>query len=293
MVQPKYSPEEALQRIKLMMKYDTSKTLNENKELVSEALPLAALAALPWLKIGAGAAVAGIGTWIYNVQGGGDSFQKTKSFFEGCTKLDKNLKPLQGKQAHRDAAYSIYNAIEGFGTDEDAIRAALSSMESIADLCAMHKFYTRTYGDLYKDLDGDLDGEDFRKYVWSAIAPLIDDAEDDLEQSKQEDAGGGEEKKDGKAAQQGGGYRDCAGSYSFGCKTSPQGAIGQVQACIGVDVDGKFGPNTRKALNNKGYTSFTDDEVSKICGKQQSVQTPQQDEYSVQVDYDSIEDILK
>jgi hypothetical protein len=140
-------------------------------------------------------------------------------------------------------------------------------MESIADLCAMHKFYTRTYGDLYKDLDGDLDGEDFRKYVWSAIAPLIDDAEDDLEQSKQEDAGGGEEKKDGKAAQQGGGYRDCAGSYSFGCKTSPQGAIGQVQACIGVVVDGKFGPNTRKALNNKGYTSFTDAEVNKICNK--------------------------
>jgi hypothetical protein len=30
MVQPKYSPEEALERVKLMMKYDTSKTLNEN-----------------------------------------------------------------------------------------------------------------------------------------------------------------------------------------------------------------------------------------------------------------------
>jgi hypothetical protein len=29
MVQPKYSPEEALERIKLMMNYDSSKTLNE------------------------------------------------------------------------------------------------------------------------------------------------------------------------------------------------------------------------------------------------------------------------
>jgi hypothetical protein len=36
MVQPKYSPEEALQKIKLMMKYDSSKTLNENKQLVTE-----------------------------------------------------------------------------------------------------------------------------------------------------------------------------------------------------------------------------------------------------------------
>jgi hypothetical protein len=30
MVQPKYSPEEALERVKLMMKYDLSKTSTEN-----------------------------------------------------------------------------------------------------------------------------------------------------------------------------------------------------------------------------------------------------------------------
>lgn len=37
MVKPKYSPEEALQRVKLMMKYDSSKTLNENKLLIEQA----------------------------------------------------------------------------------------------------------------------------------------------------------------------------------------------------------------------------------------------------------------
>ena len=36
MVQPKYSPEEALERVKLMMKYDLSKTSTENKKVVSE-----------------------------------------------------------------------------------------------------------------------------------------------------------------------------------------------------------------------------------------------------------------
>lgn len=36
MVQPKYNPEEALERVKLMMKYDLSKTLTENKTLVLE-----------------------------------------------------------------------------------------------------------------------------------------------------------------------------------------------------------------------------------------------------------------
>lgn len=36
MVQPKYSPEESLERVKLMMKYDLSKTSVENKKVVSE-----------------------------------------------------------------------------------------------------------------------------------------------------------------------------------------------------------------------------------------------------------------
>jgi hypothetical protein len=36
MVQPQYSPQEALERVKLMMKYDTSKTLNENREIITE-----------------------------------------------------------------------------------------------------------------------------------------------------------------------------------------------------------------------------------------------------------------
>jgi hypothetical protein len=36
MVQPQYSPQEALERVKLMMKYDTSKTLNENREIIFE-----------------------------------------------------------------------------------------------------------------------------------------------------------------------------------------------------------------------------------------------------------------
>ena len=32
MVQPKYSPTEALNKMKLMMNYDSSKTLNENEQ---------------------------------------------------------------------------------------------------------------------------------------------------------------------------------------------------------------------------------------------------------------------
>ena len=56
MIQPHYSPQEALDKIKLMMKYDSSKTLNENKKIVSEQYVAPAAAAT--------AAGAGIGAGI-------------------------------------------------------------------------------------------------------------------------------------------------------------------------------------------------------------------------------------
>jgi hypothetical protein len=60
------------------------------------------------------------------------------------------------------------------------------------------------------------------------------------------------------------GYRSCSGSYSYGCKAD---AIATVQGCLGgLVVDGKFGPKTQAALKAKGYESFTDAEVDKICG---------------------------
>lgn len=266
MVQPQYSPQEALDRIKLMMKYDTSKTLNENVESINEIAILGF--AIPWLWAAGAAAAAGVGTWIYNVQGGGDAFSKTQTFLQGCTTLDKNLKPTQSKGDHRAAADSIYNAIQGVGTDEAAIKGAISSMETVADLCAMAKYYNRTYGDLYDDLDSDLDGESFRQYVWSAIAPVVDDAEEDLANAKDGKKTDDGKKTGGGTGASGGGYKECSGSYSKGCKSE---AIKKVQGCLGLVTDGKFGPKTEAALKAKGFSSFTDAEVDKICNKQTTV----------------------
>jgi hypothetical protein len=277
MVHPKYSPEEALERVKLMMKYDTSKTLNENKEsnkqLIKEFVPVVIAGytiAAPWVAGATAAAVTAVGTWIYNVQGGGDSFSKTKTFFQGCSSLAANLKPSQDKSAHREAADSIYNAIQGFGTDEDAIRGAISSMETVADLCAMYKYYNKTYGDLYDDLDSDLDGESFRQYVWSAIAPIVEDAEEDLSKAEEENP----ETVDG-GGSTGGGYKSCSGTYTYGCKAD---AIATVQGCLGgLVADGKFGPKTQAALKAKGFDSFTDADVNKICNKTTTVDSDEED----------------
>ena len=88
MKQPEYSPLEALERIKLMMKYDMSKTLNENKEVIKEqyvAPTVAGTAAVG----GTAAAVAGglaatnigtttaLGSTVYSAMGVGGALAPT------------------------------------------------------------------------------------------------------------------------------------------------------------------------------------------------------------------------
>lgn len=282
MIQPKYSPEEALDRMKLMMNYDSSKTLTENvqstKKPVNEVFPTTLAAVGPWIAgllsptawaLGGIGGVAALATWIYNVQGGGDSFEKTKRFFDGCDKNMKNIKPTVDKQTYRAAADKIYNAIEGLGTDEEAIKSALMSMPTVADLCALNSWYSTQYGDLYDDLDSDIDGTDFIKYVWSAIAPQIADAEDDVKKTEEIVKDCKENPNQEKCKSSGEGYKDCTGFYQKGCKTAPDGPIGKVQGCLGgLKQDGKFGPNTEAKLKEKFpefVGGFRDSEIDKIC----------------------------
>ena len=62
-------------------------------------------------------------------------------------------------------------------------------------------------------------------------------------------------------------YKVCTGTYTQGCKTDPTGAIGQVQKCLGIVVDGKFWNKTQRALEARGFSGgFTDADITKICG---------------------------
>ena len=64
-------------------------------------------------------------------------------------------------------------------------------------------------------------------------------------------------------------YRNCDkdSKYTKGCKTSPDGDIGKVQACLGGLVqDGKFWNRTETALKNAGYPNgFTKKDIDVIC----------------------------
>ncbi len=91
-------------------------------------------------------------------------------------------------------------------------------------------------------------------------------------------------------------YTDCTGTYKKGCKTDPSGVIGKVQGCLNDDktlnlnpklvIDGKFGNNTKAALVQKGFSTFTDADVTKICS------TTPKDEFDTQVDADNVDNIL-
>jgi hypothetical protein len=132
-------------------------------------------------------------------------------------------------------------------------------------------------------LDDDFD----QTSEWMQIfRPLRDIVEDSL-LSIQDDDGDGEKKTGGGGGSKTGGYKPCSGTYSKGCKSD---TIAKVQGCLGLVTDGKFGPKTQAALSGKGFTTFTDTDVEKICGKTQP--TPTKDEFDVQVDADNAEDIL-
>jgi hypothetical protein len=319
MVQPKYSPEEALQRIKLMMEYDSSKTLDENKEMISEqtagnvADPLtlgygatgaaygatlagggiaAATAAgatmgsvFPVVGTAIGA-LAGVGVgmlmqWYSNKDYGKSGFEQVMSACKssGASKLV----PKMSKSETRAIAYSIEDAKGQWNDDEDAIASALQKIESIADLCAVDKKVT---GGLLEFLDNLTDSPDEWKMFTRPLAGMIEDTEVVLTPEEQKKSKGipGDA---GPARKKTSKYKSCSGTYSYGCKAN---AIAEVQGCLGLTTDGKFGPKTKSALSGKGFTTFTDKDITKICSTT-TIEKPK-DEFTTQVDADNVEDIL-
>ena len=324
MVHPKYSPEEALQRAKLMMKYDTSKTLNENKEMISEQPTPAevgstAAGAVTGAAIGAGGlgalkgsiaatgilgatakgaaagsvafpvvgtavgALVGLGlgalaNWGLNKDKGKEGFSLLMAACKspGASKLVKKM----SNSEIRGIAAAIEDGKGDWNDDEDAIAAALQKIETIADLCAVDK---KVPGGLVEFLDSVTDSPKEWRMFTRPIEGMIEDTEVLLTPEEQKTDGSGSSSRGGS---QTGGYKSCSGAYSKGCQAE---AIKTVQGCLGLVQDGKFGPKTEAALKAKGFSSFTDAEVNKICAK-----TPAQpsDEFTTQVEPDNVDDIL-
>ncbi len=343
MKQPNYSPQEALERVKLMMGYDPKKTLSENKEKIntlSEATPgsvavgsaltaggagaaLGATGLLPGTAAltGAGGAAFALGTalgpasigatgalalgagvlagaaglavvplayWLINKDTGDAS--RVKKLIQMCSSESGKIAKLSRKindATIRNLADKINDAVNystlGFmaGTDEESLFAAFKSLRNgtASDACALVNRYNTEYGDLYDDLDGDIDSPSEWKEIYRPLRDCVEDSlmaikdetvEQDCKQNpKQPKCVGNKGGGTGKGVSK---YKSCKGTYSLNCVAKP---IETVQACLGLAPDGKFGPKTLAAVKAKGFTSFTDADINKICGKEETKVEPE------------------
>ncbi len=69
-----------------------------------------------------------------------------------------------------------------------------------------------------------------------------------------------------------GAYTNCTGTYNKGCK-SPK--IAQLQGCLGITPDGKWGPQTERAVRERtDRTQLIDQDIDQICGRTQPAPAP-------------------
>jgi len=145
MVQPKYNPQESLERIKLMMNYDSRKTLTENKKSINEIAPLVA-----WGIVAATAAgLTALG--IRSEWSTADSEEKLRLISATC---DENKPEVQRKtmsspdwtevagKLRKAFTYSILGT--GYGTDLESLRAALNDLKqrgNLGDFCEVRKLF--------------------------------------------------------------------------------------------------------------------------------------------------------
>jgi hypothetical protein len=156
MVHPKYSPEEALQRIKLMMEYDSSKTYTENKvvveskKLLREFEPFSTTMLITYGVLTA----LGIGGGIASEWSSEDAETKLRELAKGCDKNTAEAQKLkretldtqqQTKMAglfRKSFDWTVGGFGIGGGTDLETLRGALSELEkngNFGDFCKIRE----------------------------------------------------------------------------------------------------------------------------------------------------------
>jgi hypothetical protein len=279
---------EALNRALLMMKYDAKKTLTENVDEIEEQTTgkssLAVGSSALGAGVGAAAAVYGatagsavfpvVGTIIGAGLGFGVGYlidwatngHKEKDDFANLVKFCSTSKAKQIMRGVDDSEVTrvtrqIEDAKGFWNDDEDAIVTALSSLKSISDLCAVNQ---RIKGGLVEFLDTVTNSPDEWRMFTRPLEDLVKYSKikftpEQIDKVKQS----GGFKKGGVAPVTKSKYHKCVGTYTQGCISD---AITQIQGCLSLVTDGKFGPKTQAALASKGFTNgFKDSDVPKIC----------------------------
>jgi hypothetical protein len=145
MKQPKYSPEEALNRVKLMMSYDMGKTLNENKDIIFEQSV--------------------------------NPDEYFKSIVKGYLKYPEKITINYGspKIDPKKNAVAFQKAIGGIGRDISGLDYIINkTFNNISDSMAMIKTYPEVAGEnLYDAIDGEWFSGNLMKTIVSKISSQL------------------------------------------------------------------------------------------------------------------------
>lgn len=130
-----------------------------------------------------GAIIGGAVGAIYGLLSNSSNSEGAKKILQACSNKQTVGPASQSRQQLNTIADSLNAAIEGVGTDENAIKANLQKITTIPDLCAMSTIYQTRHGEsLWDALDGDIDEQaEWKNYVY---LPLLDAYENSVELGK-------------------------------------------------------------------------------------------------------------
>lgn len=252
MVQPKYSPQEALNKIKLMMSYDMGKTLNENKKIIFEQGE-----AIRNKGVGLGR----IESLLSNLNPTKLSKLPTKSNGSPILSLGtQNIENIHVKTNIGDLYFFTYKP-GGYFTQNNFVLVVKDGITTIG---------TWDLDNMYFKKQGDTSFTDSGFNTTIRLSYLVSQQETKVK--------GGKEKKQPIKRK----YVSCLGTNEQPFKKlcyekDPNGPLHKVQSCLGVTPDGKFWNKTEQLLVQKtGKNTFTVNDVESIC-KKSSETKPTQD----------------
>ena len=253
MVQPKYSPEEALQRVKLMMGYDMKKTLKENREVILEQIDLSG-------------DIRDIKDEISSFNSDEDEIVKIIQKYKSKADFDALAKGYQDKYK-QDFGTAIYGAINS--NDPTESKQLQDHLTSIG--------ITATTGSIPGDTRGNF------KWFFNTGKPI-----DNTVKNIDADGKGGSTQKPKYTSCEAGKYvKGCKSDVVKkvqACLEMPaKYHTGNFGPITQGELQKKF-PDLAKG--------FTDKDVDVICKKTTTTSPAVKDEFSVQVDADKVDDIL-
>jgi hypothetical protein len=177
---------EELNRMKYLIKAKPGTVISEqDMGALAGGAAAGAAAGAAFLGVGAipGALIGGAIGLIGGLLQNSNSSEGAKKILQACSSKETVGPPSQSRQQLNAIADGLNAAIEGMGTDENAIKANLQKITTIPDLCAMSNIYQTRHGEsLWDALNGDIDDQsEWKNYVY---LPLLDAYENSVELGK-------------------------------------------------------------------------------------------------------------